>query len=269
MLLRRVGQRLPMLRAAEGRVAEVLLADPSGAARSSVAALAARAGTSTATVVRCAQKFGFRGYHELRTTLARELAGTAPTRGFAVAVPADPRLAALSGVTENGARAVGDAAAHVDAAAFAAAVTALDGAERVLIAGVGGSAPLCQDGAARLGAIGLRVEAPADPQVQQLRARLLGVEDLCLALSYSGRSLATLGIVAAAAASGATTIAITSATETPLAIAVGHPLVVADGAAPAARLALATRLAQLAVLDALIVAVAGRDEARTRRSLRR
>lgn len=268
VLLAHVDGRLPQMRTAEGRVARLLLQQPARVSFTSVAELAEMASTSGATVVRCAQKLGFKGFHDLKLALAEELAGTAPTSAPAP-TERDPRLAALAQVTAAGAATVRDAAALVDAHAFEAAVAALDRARRVLVVGVGGSAALCQDAASRFTRIGLHAEAPADVHDQHLRARLLGTSDACLALSHAGDTRETLSATRAAVASGATTIAITSFTTSALTELVDHALVAGARTIGPQLAPLATRLAHLGLLDALVVAVARRDEPRTQSALAR
>ncbi len=267
-LLAHVDGRLPPLQAAEARVAHVLLSQPARAVFRSVAELAAETSTSGATVVRCAKKLGFRGFHDLKTSLAEELAGSARPVAPAGGRP-DPRVAALAQVTAAGAASVRDAAALVDAGVFHATVAALDGAQRVLVVGVGGSAALCRDTASRLTAIGLHAEAPADVHDQHVRARLLHAGDVCMALSHTGATRETLAPVRAAAAVGATTVAITSFATSPLTALADHALVAATRPVAADLAPLATRLAHLALLDSLVVAIARRDERRTRDALAR
>jgi DNA-binding MurR/RpiR family transcriptional regulator len=268
VLLARVDGCLPPLHAAEHRVAQLLLRHPTRAIFSSVAGLADLASTSGATVVRCAQKLGFKGFHDLKLTLADELAGTALAH-----VPAraehDPRLAALTQVTAAGAATVRDAAALVDAAVFDASVDALDVAHRVLVVGVGSSSALCRDAASRFTAIGLHADAPPDVHEQHVRARLLRAGDVCLALSHTGASRETLSTVRAAVDGGATTIAITSFATSPLTQLVDRAIVGGTRAVARHLEPLATRLAHLALLDSLVVAVARRNEARTSRALAR
>ena len=268
-LLARVGGSLPpTLRGAERRVAELLLQQPTRAIFCSVAELAELASTSGATVVRCAQRLGFKGFHDLKVTLAEQLAGSVPP-GAAAEAACDPRLAALAQVTLAGAATVRDAAALVDAHAFDASVGALDRARRVLVVGVGSSAALCQDAGSRLAAIGLHAQAPADVHDQHVRARMLSADDACLALSHTGTSRETLGAARAAVDGGATTVAITSFARSPLTDLVDHALVAGTRAVALHLEPLATRLAHLALLDSLVVAVARRDERRTTRALAR
>ena len=267
-LLARVDGRLPELRPAERRVAQLLLEQPARATFTSVVELAELASTSSATVVRCAKQLGFAGFHELKAVLARELAGSSPPAERIDAQP-DARLTALAQVTAAGAASVRDAGALVDAGVFEASVAALDRAQRVLVVGVGSSAALCKDAASRFTAIGLHVEAAADVHEQHLRARLLRTGDACLVLSHTGTSRETLAAARAAVAGGASTTAITSFAISPLVELVDHALVVGTRTLAPHLAPLATRLAHLALVDSLVVAVALRDEPRTRRALAR
>jgi DNA-binding MurR/RpiR family transcriptional regulator len=264
-VLAQVRSLLPSLQPSDGRVAQLILDEPDAVVYRSVSEVAEAASTSTATVVRCAQKLGFRGFHDLKLALAGELA--AFEDGDPSEHAADPRLEEVVQVTSAGAQTLRDAAALVDPEAFDASVSALDGAGRVLFVGVGTSAPLTQDAAYRFAAIGLRAQAVGDVHVQHLQARQLEAGDVCVAVSHTGSTRETLEIVRAAGASGATTVAITSFARSPLSELVDHVIVAGTREVSFRLEAMASRLAHLALLDALLVAVAGRDEDRARAAL--
>ena len=137
---------------------------------------------------------------------------------------------------------------------------------RVLFLGVGTSAPLCQDAAYRFAAIGVIDEAPADVHVQHVLARVLHRRDVCVTVSHTGSTRETLEAGAAASA-GATTVAITSFARSPLTELVDHVIVAGTREVAFQLEAMASRLAHLALLDALLVAVADRDEARSEAAL--
>jgi DNA-binding MurR/RpiR family transcriptional regulator len=257
---------LPSLQASDARVAQVILEEPDAVIYRSVSEVAEAAQTSTATVVRCAQKLGFRGFHDLKLALARERA-TFEAAQPEVGPPIDPRLLELSHVIAAGAQTVRDAAALVDPDAFDAAVSAISTAGRVLFAGVGTSWPLTHDAAYRFSAIGIRGEAYSDIHVQQLQVRLLGRGDVCVAVSHTGSTRETLEAVRAARGAGATTIAITSFARSPLTELVDHVIVAGTREVSFRLEAMASRLAHLALLDALLVSVASRGEGRAQAAL--
>jgi DNA-binding MurR/RpiR family transcriptional regulator len=216
--------------------------------------------------VRCAQKVGFKGFHDLKLALAQELS-VLSSATEATDEAQDPRTAVLIQVTMAGAESVRTAAALVDPDAFQATVDAIASARRVLFVGVGTSAPLCQDAAYRFSAIGVLAEAPGDVHVQHVHASLLGPEDVCVAVSHSGATRESLEAIRAAASAGATTIGVTSFAKSALTEVVDHVIVAGTRELSFQLEAMASRLAHLALLDSLLVAVAARDEHRARAAL--
>src|SRR3984957_7321744 len=116
-VLARVRAHLPSLQNADARVAQVLLDQPNVVIYKSAAEVAEMANTSGATVVRCAQKVGFKGFHDLKIALAQELAAI-PGPAQARDQHRYPDTAILLAVTAAGAASVRDAAALVDPATF-------------------------------------------------------------------------------------------------------------------------------------------------------
>ncbi len=263
----RIHAHLSGLQAAEVRVARVVLEQPNVVTYKSASEVGQMASTSSATVIRCAQKMGFKGFHDLKLALANELAVFEQARADEARTADDPRSAVLVEITRAGAESVRDAGALVDPATFDAVVSAIAEARRVLFFGVGTSAPLCQDAAYRFSAIGVLAEAPADVHVQHVQARLLSDRDVAVIVSHTGSTRETLAAAEAASGAGATTVAITSFAVSPLTERVDHTIVAGSRELALRLEAMASRLAHLALLDALLVAVAGRDEDRAASAL--
>ena len=263
----RIHAHLSGLQAAEVRVARVVLEQPNVVIYKSASEVGQLASTSSATVIRCAQKMGFKGFHDLKLALANELSVFEQARADEERPPGDPRTAVLVEITRAGAESVRDAGALVDAESFDAVVSAIADARRVLFFGVGTSAPLCQDAAYRFSAIGVLAEAPADVHVQHVQARLLTEQDVAVIVSHTGSTRETLHAAAAARGAGAATVAITSFAVSPLTEQVDHTIVAGSRELALRLEAMASRLAHLALLDALLVAVANRDERRAASAL--
>src|SRR5207245_3938292 len=140
---------------AEAPGARAILDDPKAIIYATVSDAAAAAETSASTVVRACQELGFRGFQALKIALARE--AVPPLEQIRGDVAADDSPAdVLRKVVAASAEAVQHAAVTVDASQFADVVAALAGADRILIIGIGTSAPIAQDAAYRLTTIGLR-----------------------------------------------------------------------------------------------------------------
>jgi len=256
---------LSSLQPADARVARAILADPAAVVYLTVTEVAARAETSASTVVRACQELGFRGFHDLKLALARDLG--AATVGGRDIDEGDAPGDVLRKVLASDAEAIGGSLATIDEAAFGKAVDALEKASSVLFVGVGTSAPLAQDAAYRFLTIGVDARAPADVHVQHVAARLLRAGDVCFAISHTGSTRETVEEVSAAREAGATTIALSSFFRSPLA-EVAEIVLVAGGTEHSFRIeAMASRIGHLSVLDALFVALALRRPERSRVAL--
>jgi DNA-binding MurR/RpiR family transcriptional regulator len=265
-VLPRLRVLLPSLAAADRRIADVVLANPETVIFLSISELAELTETAKSTIVRFCQQLGLRGFHELKLRLAQETATVAQHVGDDITETDSPGEI-LSKVVRADRQTLLDATATVDGSALEASVRLLVRAQSILFAAVGTSAPLAQDAAYRFRAIGVRADAPPDVHVQHVAASLLTAEDVCFAVSHTGSTRETLAVVAAAKAAGAATIAVTSFARSPLTELVDY-VILAGGREVAFRLeAMASRLAHVAVLDALLVAVALADEERAQRSL--
>ena len=127
---------LPTLVPSEARVATLFLDQPGEIIHLSVTEMAALAGTSASTVVRCCQRLGFQGFQDLKIALAQE-ALPAVARLQGAVEEGDPPATVLAKVVEAGADAIRSAVATVAPGAFERAIGALGAAGRVLVVGVG------------------------------------------------------------------------------------------------------------------------------------
>ncbi|MEX2100826.1 MAG: MurR/RpiR family transcriptional regulator [Acidimicrobiia bacterium] len=261
--------RLPELNPAEARIAAVFLELGPDLIYRSVSDVAALADCAISSVVRCCQRLGFKGFHDLKIALSRDPAH--PTRTLVDATQAAELGAAgvLQRVAGSAEEAIRYGVGVVDPSAFERVVAILSAARRILIVGVGTSAPLAQDVAYRFVTIGLLAEAPGDVHVQHVRASLLSPADACLAISHTGSTRETVSAAAAACAAGAAVVAVSSFTHSPLSEHAQELLVAASRETTFRVEAMASRVAHLVVLDALYVALALADEEGASASLSR
>ncbi|TQL48231.1 RpiR family transcriptional regulator [Homoserinimonas aerilata] len=240
----------PSLQPSERRILETILADLGAAVDSTAQELATTAGVGRASVIRAAQSLGYEGYPQLRVALAQELAlGTSAER----VTDDGTMLGALrAGVDRFGSR-LGHTFSAITEETVQAFIGALDGANRVLVIANGLSAPLGLDMVLRLSAVGRPAELLSDPLAQQIAARHLGAGSVCLVLSGSGASRATLTGMTAAHDSGAQTLAITSFSRSPVAELADIALVVPPaGGSFTDELLHASRAALMLVTEGLV-----------------
>ena len=255
-LIDRMRTLLPALNPADRRVADYIVARPELIVLASVSEVAVGAGTSAATVVRLCQKLGLRGFQHLKIAIAGDLAPHDELRFSELTASSSPDEV-MASIIRTSAAGLASITATLDIALFARAVSAIVGARRILVCGVGSSAAVALDFGYRLLTIGLEAEAVADNHHQHLRACLLRQGDVLVAISNSGATRETVENARSAASAGATTIAVTGYRRSPLADTVDICLVAGSPQLLAMRTeSLATRLIHLAVLDAVVVAAA-------------
>ena len=268
----RIRAALPSLSPAERRVGGVILHDAARAATLTITGLADEAETSETTVVRFCRALGFGGYTELRLTLATE-AGRVEGESSGGRVvgndigPADDLAQVVEKIAFADARAVEETAAQLDIAVLGSVVDAIVNASRVDIYGVGASAFVAADFQQKLHRIGRVAFAWSDVHIALTSAALLGPGDVAVAISHTGATTETVDALTEAGQRGATTVALTNFPRSPLAELATLVLTTAARETTFRSGAMASRLAQLTVVDCVFVGVAQRSYSETRAAL--
>ena len=266
-VLARVRAGLPQLTGALQRVADLVLADPAAAARSTIVELAERSGTSPATVTRFCRAVGFEGYSDLRIAIAGETGRAARTGGWMMDIgreiqPGDPLERVLGQIMAADTRAMHDTAALLDLRDVERAAEAIARADRVDIYGASGSALVGAEMQFCLHRIGVAAWAWTDVHNGLASSALLKPGDVAMGISHSGQTRETIEMIAEASSRGATTVALTSFRRSPLAEVADFVLLTATQATTFRPDALSARHPQLVVLDLLYIAVAQRTHER-------
>ncbi|MGH3099200.1 MAG: MurR/RpiR family transcriptional regulator [Streptosporangiales bacterium] len=255
-ILIRLGEIGGELTDAEARVADYLLANSQEARALTITVLAQRSSTSEATVVRLCKKLRLRGYQELRLALAQD-AGDPRLAAIHENVALDDGPGALLGKVFAGAsRALGDTLAIADEKQFERAVDSLRAAETVNFLGIGASGAVAQDAYFRFIKLGKCCYALTESSSQLARVALVGAGDVVVAISHSGRSRDLVFAVETARRHGCFTIGITQFGQQPLVGACDVTLFTSSSETAFHSEAMASRIAQHALLDALFVGVA-------------
>mgnify|MGYP002715933569 FL=1 len=198
----------------ERAVVEAIVADPAAAVEMTAQQLADHVGVSRASVVRTAQSLGYTGFPQLRVALAQETVELSayPKKEVAGGSMVD---AVRSSVAQYSRRLESSFSA-LDEQALEETVRLLDSAQRVLVVANGFSAPLGLDLVQRLVSAGRSAEFHTDTMAQRIAAHHLGEGSVCFVFSGSGANRATLDAAEQARLGGATVIAATSFSPSPL-----------------------------------------------------
>ena len=263
---------LPSLSRAEQRVAQLIIDEAGTAATLTISELARRAETSETTVVRFCRAIGFSGYPELRLRLATE-AGRAQEEASPQAVmgsdisPTDDLAQVVKTIAFADARAVEDTAVQLDLGVLERVIEAVVGARRVDIYGVGASAFVAQDFQQKLHRIGRLAYAWSDLHLALTSAALLDERDVAFGISHTGNTIDTIEVFAEAGRRGAKTVALTNFPKSPITRVADLVLTTAARETTFRSGAMASRLAQLTVIDCVFVGVAQRTYPQTRAAL--
>lgn len=185
----------------------------------STSALAAATGRSQSSVVKFSQKLGFASYQDLK--LAVSTARTAESQlpdGFihGTIEQGDSFMTVVQKLVSSKLHSIQQTVAANSESSLDRALTALNAARRIHLAGVGSSSLVARDFAFKLMKLGRVVIHDADSHVQMANAATLGRQDVLFALSHSGASVETLRIAQLAHSRGATVIAVTMPRDNPL-----------------------------------------------------
>ena len=223
---------------------------------------------SNAMLVKIAKKLGFDGFRSLRAALVSQ--NRLPLAKAHKELSDQPTARSLAEkAREASLKAIEEAFSLVSFENLEEAARWLQAARQRDFYGLGGSAQVARDAACKFLRIGIRTSVFDDGLMMLMSASLLQKGDVVVVFSYSGQTLIVLEAVRQAQKNGAYVIAITNSPSSRL-TQVAHvvlcatvddsPLTGENGAA---------RMAQLNILDALFMAVAGSNPAATEANLSR
>ena len=255
---------LPSLPPAERRVAEGILAEPGDIVRLSIGDLATLASTSEATVVRLCQRAGYAGYPQLRLALATHVGRRSATRPASrivgTDIAADDPLAdivAKVGIADGAA--ISETVEQLDIVVLAQVTDAVVAARRTEVYGIGASGLVALDLETKLRRIGRSAAAATDGHSALTSAAVLSEEDLVIGISHSGETLDVIDPLLEAQSRGVTAVAITNFPASTLGRTADLLLTTAAHESLFRAGAMASRAAQLTVIDCIYLAVAQRD----------
>ena len=251
--LARIRSKYPTLAASEARVATWVLQQPEEIMRLSMAQVAQACRVSDTTVLRFCRNTGFQGYTDLKLSIARDL--TSPTQVIHDdIIEGDTPLTIARKVFMANVQALNDTLEVLDEDTLIKAINLLAQANRILIIGTGTSGPIVQSMFNMFFRLGLNCSAQTDSYLQLMEVALLGSEDVVVGISQSGSSVDPVLTLKQAKQNGVSTICITGNTQSPI---TEHADVTLLSVAREARSeAIASRLAQATIIDALYVIMA-------------
>ncbi|WP_174729325.1 MurR/RpiR family transcriptional regulator [Mesobacillus harenae] len=252
----------------EKTVAKYILDHPDKIIHSTISQIAEDLNVADATVFRLCKRLGFKGYQAMKIALASEM--TSPMNDIHETISLDDDEGTIAEkIFKANIRTLEDTLQIIDGKQFKKAVEALTKARKVDFYGSGGSGAIAMDANHKFMRSGLLTSCYTDAHLQIMSASQLTNQDVVVCISHSGASKDILDSVDVAKASGATIIGITHFAKTPLTAKADISLLTVSEETEFRSEALASRLAQLSIIDALFVNVSVKLQDKLKPSLRK
>lgn len=253
-MLSRIERQIPELSKAGRKVAAWILAHPRTAADATLAQVARASGVSEPSVIRFCRRVGLDGFRELTRRLTEAL--SRPASYVHRDVDANDSLHdAVGKVLDASIRTLVDTRTDVVDFPMETIVEHLGDSRQISFQGLGASGYVARDACHKFFRLGIPCSALTDvPSILQFAA-IAGHGDVIIAVSAAGNWPATIDAAQSAVANGATVIALT-APGSGLAGVATVVLPVEPTEDTNVYTPMSSRLAHLAVLDAILVSLA-------------
>jgi transcriptional regulator, RpiR family len=245
------------LKPSEEKVAEYIIKNADKISELSIGELAKNSGTSEASVVRFCKSLGYKGYQDLKIKVSADYTyKTKSIQGF-VNINDDINAIVVK-ISKNNMQSIEKTMDMLDRDEVEKAVNSILEANKIDIYGVGASAIVAQDMLQKFMRINKSCTAYSDSHMQLASAANLRCGDVAVGISYSGQTMDTVDALRIAKNSGATTICITRFGNSPITEVSDIKLFVYSTEAIFRSGAMASRIAQLNVIDILFSIIACR-----------
>jgi RpiR family carbohydrate utilization transcriptional regulator len=210
MLLSQVEAMRDQLRPSERKLADYVIEAPREVLDLTMTDFAVRAGVSQPTIARFCQALGFSGFREFKIRLAQSIASDVPAPAvFRDVRPDEPAAGVVAKVLDRTIGALLQVRNSLSSDSVSTAITLLAQARRIEFYGAGGSGIAALDIQHKFFRLGVPSVAYSDPHTYTTSAALLGVGDVVVVISNTGRTRDILDAVKSALEGGAKVIAIT------------------------------------------------------------
>ncbi|SDW52136.1 transcriptional regulator, RpiR family [Marinococcus luteus] len=236
----------------EKQIADYMLQNPETIVHSTINQVADQLSLADATVFRFCKRLGFKGYQAMKIALASDI--IEPIEDIHETIQeSDTEAEVMSKVFQSNKNALTYTQEVLDESTVRQAVQYLLEASELHFYGSGGSGVTAQDGQHKFMRTGLPSHAYTDAHWQVMAASQLKPNDVAIVISHSGANEDVLEAMDVAKEQGARIIAITSYAKTPISQKADLTLQTISRETEYRSEALASRLAELSLLDGLYV----------------
>lgn len=254
-----IEQQLSELRGKERTLAQYILANPETVIHMSISELAKKSGASTATITRFSRRLQCNGFPDLKMKLSTDLSHNSKIGVYQDIVQGNPLSKIVSAIEANHLRSISDTTKLIDMQHLSLAIDRLNQARKIDIYGVATSGVIAQDFYQKLIRIGKMATAFDDSHMQITSASSLNESDVAIGISYSGETCEIIDALRCAKQNGAFTISLTKLGKSTLSTEADVALFSSSLEAGMRRGDMASRIAQLHMIDILFTGMITRE----------
>lgn len=237
----------------EKKLCEYIITNTRDSIKFSITQLAEASGCSTSTISRFCRLFHAKNFSEFKLKLAVELTEKPSIHTYQDIVAGQSLDEIVTAITTNNIRSVSDTAKLLDYSKLNEAIQALHQGNRIDLYGIATSGVVAEDLFQKLIRIGKAAAFFSDSHMQLTSASALRAGDVAVGFSYSGETTETIDALQIAKSQGAKTIAITKFGTSKLADVADICLFISSSEVGMRRGDMASRMAQLHLIDILFV----------------
>jgi DNA-binding MurR/RpiR family transcriptional regulator len=247
------------LRPMERRAAQYILKHPEKVVSLSVQKLAEYADVSEATIIRLSRSLQCKGFQELKLRIAGDLSQSSLPAESYQEIRTDGSIGQLiESVSHNNIVSIQDTLTVLSPESVEKAIAKLSSARKIGIFGIGASAVIAEDFKQKLTRINRWCEIGAGFDAQATIAANLLSGDVVFGISYTGQTEDMIRSLGIAKQNGAYVISLTRFGSNPVSELADIQLFTSSLEKSIRSGAMASRMAQLNVIDILYVGIAGR-----------
>ena len=213
---------------AEKKIADCIIERKEEVVDMTVAELARASKTSDATVSRFCRRCGFKGFHHLKMSLAREVMEE-KNNGVQVSndISRDDISQSLQNILANKIAELTQTVSMMDAKSLEKILRLIERASTVQVAAVGNTVPVALDFTFKLNQLGIRAVSGTIWETQMAYTLTLTKNDVVILISNSGTSRRLVTLAKGARENGCQVIAITNNGDSPVAKEADYVLITA------------------------------------------
>jgi len=250
-----IKQRLPNMTQSLQRVAKYILNEPGKAVEKTAAQIAKESLTSDASVIRLCKEIGFKGYHDFKIQLAKELGAEHDYQITENIVLDDSPWSVFNKILAQETKTLNLTKHLIKKEVFTQVVNKLIQANRIGFFSVGSSYAISYFAYFQFSKLGISSQAEQDPGAQLILANSLKKGDVAFAISRTGQSKIPISALEIAKNNGVNTICLTQNPRSEIVKFSDYSLIPAENIdEPMEETLLYSRIVNLTVISALLSA---------------